>query len=134
MATANTFASILIAVDRWVAFLAEFTRENSGAHAHLQVLGNDLGRIVEAENRPFEGISADVRDGEHAVWITFSSASTDHLAGGVQNVTAIWLQPPIGRIGASVLIVARDGSRTLLELSRPEEYALPPAAPRGIFS
>ena len=52
------------------AFLADFTRNNRGAHARLEVLGPDVGYQVETDNRPFDGIAADENDGEDAVWIT----------------------------------------------------------------
>jgi hypothetical protein len=43
--------------DRWIPFLAEFTRENRGAHARLEVLAADQGYQVETENPPFDGVS-----------------------------------------------------------------------------
>jgi hypothetical protein len=119
-----------ILVDRaqWITFLAQFTRENRGAHARLDVLGPDVGYQVETEDRPFDGIGADAKDNEDAVWIYFGSTPDDHLAHSIQNVTAIRVRPPTGRMGAAVLIEAQDGTKTLLELSRPEDYALPPGA------
>jgi hypothetical protein len=123
-----------ITSDQWIAFFAEFTRENRGAHARLDVLGTDVGYQVETEDRPFDGISTDVKDGEHAVWITFGSTPNDHLAHGIQNVAAVRVLPPIGQSGAVVEVVARDGTRTVLELTRPEAYALPPATAQQVHS
>ena len=114
--------------DQWVKFLAEFTRENRGAHARLEVLGADAGYQVETENRPFEGIAADIKDRENTVWITLGSTPSDHHAHGVQKVTAIRVLPPVMSAGATLEIEAQDGTKTLLELTRPEDYALPPAA------
>jgi hypothetical protein len=96
----------------------------------LDVLGPDVGYQVETEDRPFDGIGADVKDGEDTVWIYFGSTPDDHLAHSIQNATAIRVRPPAGRTGAAVLIEAQDGTKTLLELSRPEDYALPPGAKR----
>ncbi|HXA65148.1 MAG TPA: DUF5335 family protein [Bryobacteraceae bacterium] len=115
---------------QWITFLAQFTRENRGAHARLDVLGPGVGYQVETEDRPFDGIGADVKDGEDTVWIYFGSTPDDHLAHSIQNATAIRVRPPVGRMGAAVLIEAQDGTKTLLELSRPEDYALPPGATR----
>jgi hypothetical protein len=56
-----------------MAFSADFTRENRGAHAVVEVLGPDVGYNVQTEDRPFDGIAADVKDGEDTVWITFGS-------------------------------------------------------------
>ena len=110
-----------------IAFLAEFSRNNRGAHARLEIYGPDVGRQIETEDRPFDGIAADVKDGEDAIWITFGSTLEDHLSHGIQGVTGLWVRPPAGTFGAAVLVQAGDGTRTLLELSRPEDYALPPA-------
>jgi hypothetical protein len=114
--------------DRWSTFLAEFTRENRGAHARLEVMGPDVGYQVQTEDRPFDGVSADTKDGECAVWISFGSTSEDHLTHGIQNVRAIRVRPPAGQSGAAVEMIAQDGTTTLLELSRPEAYAISASA------
>ena len=116
-----------IAADEWVPFLDAFTRENRGAHAVLEVLGEGVGRQVATEDRPFDGISADTKAGERSVWITFGSTAADNFTHGVHAVTAIRVRPATVDSGAAVEVEARDGTRTLLILSRPEEYALPPA-------
>src|SRR5437879_6150411 len=121
-------SALEIAEDQWITFFAEFTRENRGAHARVEVLGTDVGYQVETDNRPFDGVATDIKDGEHAVWITFGSTPGDHLTHGVHNVTAIRWRPPTGKSGSVLEVEARDGTRTLLELTRPEDYALPPGA------
>ena len=35
----------------------------------VEVLGPDVGYQVETENRPFDGISTDIKDNEQVVWI-----------------------------------------------------------------
>jgi hypothetical protein len=118
-----------IAMDQWNPFLAAFTRENRGAHARLDVVGTDVGYQVETEDRPFDGIAADIKDRERSVWISFGSTPDNHLTHGVHSVTAIWVTRPTDEAGPAVGIDAQDGTTTVLELSKPEEYALPPAAP-----
>ena len=116
-----------IETDRWISFLGEFTRENRGAHARLEVIGpnTDIGYQVETEDRPFDGISADVKKkGETAVLITFESTPENHITHGVQNVTAIRLLSPAAGKGAVLEIEARDGTKTVLELSLPGEFEL----------
>jgi len=117
----NTFE---IAKDQWVTFLADFTRENRGAHARLELLGTEVGHQVETENLPFESVSTDGKDGEQAVWITFGSTLEDYLTHGVQNATAIWVRLSSGEAGAALEVRAKDGTKTLLQLSRPEAYSL----------
>lgn len=125
--SAGAHDTITVSRDLRIAFLADFTRNNRGAHARLEVLGPDVGYQVETENRPFDGIVPDVKDGEDAVWIIFGSTPDQHLTHGVYGVTAIRVRLASAVHGAAVLVEAQDGTKTLLELSRPEDYELPPA-------
>jgi hypothetical protein len=120
-------AAQAISEEQWVPVLAQFTRENRGAHARLEVIGVDeIGYAVETEDRPFDGVSADTKDRERAVWFAFGT-TPGHLTHGVQNVTAVRMLPPTGQSGAALEVVAKVGSRTVLTLTRPEEFELPPA-------
>ena len=116
-----------VAPEEWNAFMARFTRENRGAHAEVEVLGLEAGHYVPLENRPFDGIAADVKDGENVVWLMFGQNPDSRLTHGIQQVTAIRVRPPVGSSGAAIEVDSSDGTRTLLELSRPEAYELPPA-------
>ena len=130
MANANAAApreTIELEKNQWIAFLAEFTRQNRGAHARLEVLDPDIGYQIEAKDRTFDGVSVDVKDGEKNLWITLGSTPADHHAHGIHNVTAIRVLPPTPSAGAVVEVEAQNGTKTLLELTRPEDYALPPA-------
>jgi hypothetical protein len=118
-----------VPANEWIPFLANFTRENRGAHAALEVLGEGVGRQIETEDRPFEGISADTKDGENTVWIAFSSTPDSLFTHGIHGATAIHVRQATVNSGAAIEIEARDGTTTLLILSRPEEYALPAADP-----
>ena len=118
--------------DRWIPFLAEFTRENRGAHAVLEVVGTDteIGYQVETEDRPFDGVSADIKDRERTVWIAFGSTADDHLTHGVHGATVIRTLPATDKRGPVLEIEAADGTRTILDLTKPDAYALPPAESR----
>jgi hypothetical protein len=75
---------------------------------------------VETENHPFDGVSADPKDGEHAVWIAFGSTTADQFAHGINRVTAIRMLPAGGDTGVVLAVDAADGSRTILELATPD--------------
>ena len=124
----GTPPDVLVERTEWNVSLAQFTRDNRGAHARLEVLGPGLEHNVETEDRPFDGIAADIKDGEDNVWITFGDTPENHFTHGIDNVTAIRVRPRVGLFGAAVLIESRDSGKTLLELSLPEEFALPPAS------
>ena len=112
----------------WLPFLDEFTRENRGAHARLLVIGPDAGARVEAEDRPFDGISADVKAGEDRVSITLGSSPDDHIERGIESAKTIWLRPSVAESGPTLEVVSKDGTRTVLELTRAGDYRLSSAA------
>src|SRR5579884_3184993 len=107
-----------VAQDQWAPFLADFTRENRGAHARLTVIGRDteLGVRVETENRPFEGVSADLKDGERTVWISLGSGTKDHMTHGVPRATAIRTLAATEGGGTVLEVESEDGTKTLVEL------------------
>ncbi len=121
-----------VPLDQWIPFLAAFTRENRGAHARLEIVGADteVGYQVQTEGRLFDGVSADIKDRERAVWIAFGSTPADHLTHGVQSAKVIRTLPPSETRGAVLEVEAADGTKTILDLTKPEEYALPPAEPQ----
>jgi Family of unknown function (DUF5335) len=106
-----------------------FTKENRGAHARLDVVGagTDVGYQVETEDRPFDGISADIKDRERTVWITFGDTASDHITHGIHNATVIRALAETEETGPVLEVEAGDGTKTILELSKPEAYELPPA-------
>jgi hypothetical protein len=109
----------------WTTFLDEFTRENRGTHALVEVLGSDLGRVVLAEDRPFDGAAADTRDGERTVWISLGVPGPEYLTHGIHSATLIRVVPPTDALGSVLEIEATDGSRTIVELTKPGSYELP---------
>jgi hypothetical protein len=117
-----------VAPNRWTEFFREFTIENRGAHGRLEVINVDeIGREVSVENRPFEGISADTKDAESAIWITFGTAPEDHFTHGIHGVKSVHWVPPQGERGAALEVTDREGTRSILTLSHPQEFALPEA-------
>jgi hypothetical protein len=117
----------MIPKDQWIAFLADFTRRNRGAHARLEVLGGDAGYQVETEDRPFDGVAADVKDAENTIWFSFGSTPSEHLAHGVHGAVKLYAIPASNSSGEVFAAEAGDGSKTVLYLSKPEDFALPPA-------
>jgi hypothetical protein len=134
MSKSNTFSKQSnvqeIHQEQWITFLAEFTRENRGAHARLEIIGSDsdVGLQVETEDRPFDGVSADIKDGERTVWITYGSTTTDHLSHSVHGAVAIRTLPLTEHSGAVLEIESADGTKNILYLTAPEAYALPPSS------
>lgn len=108
--------------DQWNAVLDAVTQEYSGAHGRLEVIGSEAGYEVKAENRPFDGIEAGLKDRERIVWIDF-----DDLEHAVHGVNVIRMAPHIGGGGTVIEVEDDDGVKTILTLSAPEAFELPPA-------
>src|SRR5690348_7574076 len=90
--------------DQWIPFFAEFTQEYRGAHARVDVFGPDVGYQVETDDRPFDGIAADIKDGARSVWISFGTTPADHLTHGIHEVSAVRLLLPAGPAGPALEI------------------------------
>jgi hypothetical protein len=118
-----------IEFDRWLPFLDQFTRENQGAHARLEVFGREAGYQVVTENRPLDGVSADVRDGESSIWIAFGFTPADRQTHGIPNAVSVRFLPAEGHSGPVLEIEGKDGTTTLLELTPPGAFNLPSGAP-----
>jgi hypothetical protein len=108
--------------NQWNAVFTSITNEYRGVHARLEIIGKDLGDQAPTEDTPFQGISADNKDGENVVWIDFG----DNLNHGIHGVKAVRMLPPTGANGPVIEVAADDGTKTLLRLGLPGEYALPP--------
>jgi hypothetical protein len=137
MATHTQTQMETIAPDKWNEFFRELTQEARGSHATLEIIANDVGDQIETNDRPFEGISGDVKDNERTIWISFggfpNSAMSDHLTHGIHNVDAVRVVRRTDTARMTVEIESRDHTKTLLLLKHPGEFALPPGEhPSGV--
>jgi len=107
--------------DKWNPVMATITRLYRGAHAVLEIIGADPGYEVQTEDKPFEGIAADVKDGERIVWMHFGD-----MAHAVHRASAVRMIPQIGDKGPVIAVEDQDGVKAILTLGLPVEYALPP--------
>jgi hypothetical protein len=119
-----------IEAERWEPVLSTLTKDFRGAHARLEVLGSDIKYLEPTENQPFEGISADTKDGERVVWISFGAAPDNRRTHSIHKVRAIHMLTPDSTAGAALEVEAEDGTKTILTLSNPGSFSLPPAQGR----
>jgi hypothetical protein len=113
--------------NQWNVVFAEITNQYRGVHARVEVFGPEVNYQVEAEGRPFDGISADNKDGERVVWIAFGGG---HLTHGVHGVKSVRVLPVSGANGPVIGVEATDGTKTLVRLGMPGDHALPPGEAR----
>jgi Family of unknown function (DUF5335) len=127
--TLNRLDDREVPLNQWIPFLAEFTRQYRGAHARLEIIGpsTEIGYGVPTEDRPFDGVSADIKDRERTVWITFAFTSEDVFTHGIHEATVLRSLLPPGNTRPILEVEAADGTKTILELTSPDDYSLPPA-------
>jgi hypothetical protein len=113
--------------NQWNVVFTQITNEYRGVHARLEVFGPDVNYQVETEDRPFDGISADNKDGEMVVWIAFRHG---HLTHGVHGATAVRVLQAREGNGPAIQVEGADGTKTLLRLGKPGEHVLPPGEAR----
>ena len=86
--------------NQWNAVFTSITNEYRGVHARLEVFGKDLGDQAPTEDTPFQGISADNKDGENVVWIDFGDNHLNARNSRRQSrshASADWSKRPGGR-------------------------------------
>ncbi|HEU5090221.1 MAG TPA: DUF5335 family protein [Roseiflexaceae bacterium] len=101
--------------ETWVALLDDFTRQFAGRSARLEVVGQSGKQNVVADNVPFDGISADLHDGEDNVSIILlppGGAALNHVVDNVQRVNVDSLNGQAARVE----IQASNGTTTVLSL------------------
>jgi hypothetical protein len=110
----------------WTRCFAEFTRENRGAHATVEIIGRDIGDQVQIADQPLDGIAADDKDGESRIWITFAGSGSDHLSHSIQDPVTVRLRSAGG--ATTLEIESRDGSKTMLQFSSQGAFRLGPVS------
>src|SRR5258706_15272984 len=100
-----------IARERWIPFLDEFTRENRGAHADLEVINGDIGDQIETGDRPLDGVAADLKGSAPAIWITFGATPSEHFTHGVHDVVAVRVLMPAPPERSVLEIESSDGTK-----------------------
>jgi hypothetical protein len=100
----------------WISLLDAFSRDFAGRHARLEVVGKNGAQHVITEDLPFEGMNADLKDGEHSVSITLGQGETGpNLTHTVSDVTSVSVDELNGRV-ARVEIGSADQSTTVFTL------------------
>jgi hypothetical protein len=111
----HTMALRDIVREEWVSLLDEFTRQFSGSTARLEVVGRGGSQQVIAEALPFDGISADLKDGEDSVSVILlakDGSALNHIVDGVTRMQVDELNGNVARIE----IGAEGGTTTVLSL------------------
>lgn len=101
--------------EAWTGLLDALNVQFAGREARLEVVGTGGAQHVIAERLPFSGVTADLKDGEHAVSITLATPGGASATHTVDPITAMRIDELDGRV-ARVEIDGGDGTTTVLSL------------------
>jgi nucleotide-binding universal stress UspA family protein len=107
----------------WNSELARVSLAYQGEPAGIAVVRDDLGAQREASGLPFIGVTADFRDGVDAIAVMLGKADGTHLTHVISHPQDIRVSEPNDRHDLELLIVARDGSTTVLDVGGPSARA-----------
>jgi nucleotide-binding universal stress UspA family protein len=102
----------------WNSELARVSLAYQGEPAALAVVRDDLGTQREASGLPFIGVTADGRDGVDEIAVILGKADGTHLTHVIPHPRDIRVSEPNDRHDLELLIVARDGSTTVLDVGK----------------
>ena len=106
--------------DEWRTFLDTFTKQHEGWLASLEVFGPEIGAQPEARDLPFEGITAESKDGEpETISIILGKNPEDHVTHTVSDPARLWLEETSDGASAALEIESAGEVKTLLRFRSP---------------
>lgn len=112
---------------QWREFFDRMSRLHVDEPVHIQVLRLDLGAQLEVSGLPFDGISADLKDGENSITIAAGSSPDDHIAHLIADPLQVRVLRSLAGDEEVIEIRAADQTTTLLHFDAPRSWS--PAHP-----
>jgi hypothetical protein len=101
--------------EEWVEFFDSFSRQHEGWLVTLEVLGEEIGAQVEAEEITLEGVSADLKEGgEDIISIILGNRSTERITHNISQPTHVRIEQNESGADMSLQIESGDRVTTLL--------------------
>lgn len=102
----------------WGSFFDSYTREHTGWIVKFEILNEEIGNQVVAENLPLSGINADVEDGNNKINVMVGDKPAGHVSHSITNLSKSILVSTVS--GKETLeFETNDGTKTILSLSKP---------------
>jgi hypothetical protein len=101
--------------EEWTAFLDSFSRQHEGWLVTVEVLGEEIGAQVEAEEMMFEGVTADLKGvSEDVVSIMLGKGSKERVTHNITQPTHVRIEQTEDGADMALQIEAGDRVTTLL--------------------
>ncbi len=98
--------------EEWLKFADQFTLDNEGRPATVEIIAPDLGVQEEAEAVPFVALTYDAKhEGEFIITIGREPDLVDHQ---VDDPEAVWVEETEDGRPMALAIRSQDGTQTLL--------------------
>jgi hypothetical protein len=108
---------------QWREFFDRVSRLHADEPVHIEVLRLDFGAQLQVSGLPFDGISADLKDGENSITIAAGSAVDDHVAHLVSNPLQVRVLRGQADDDEAIEIRAADETTTLLYFDAPKGWS-----------
>lgn len=103
--------------EEWPKFLDSFSRQHEGWLVTLEVLDSEIGAQVEAEGKPLEGITAELKDnGEDFISITVGLTPAEHVTHNITKPTRVRVEQAENGADMALQIESLDEATTLVRL------------------
>jgi hypothetical protein len=103
--------------EEWSEFLDSFSRQHEGWLVSVEVLGEEIGAQVEAEGKPLEGITAELKNGgEDSISIIVGLTPAEHITHNITAPTHVRIQQAENGADMTLQIESSDGVTTLVRL------------------
>jgi hypothetical protein len=103
--------------DEWAGFLDSFSRQHEGWLVTVEVLGTEIGAQVEAEGKPLEGITADLKaGGEDVITIILGGGPRGRVTHNVTQPAHVRIEQTEGGADMTLQIESGGGVTTLVRL------------------
>ena len=103
--------------EEWAEFLDIFSRQHEGWLITIEVLGAEIGAQVEAEGKPLEGITAELKgDGDDLISITVGLTPAEHVTHNITAPTHVRIEQAENGADMALQIKSSDGATTLVRL------------------
>ncbi len=100
--------------DQWRKFCDDFSRQHRGRPATIEVLGDAVGAQEEVHKQPFEGISADEKDGENRIEVMIGSRPANHMTHIINHPSHLRVEEQERGKPREVLQIEAEGQPTTL--------------------
>lgn len=103
--------------EEWAEFLDSFSRQHEGWLVTVEVLGEEIGAQVEAEVKPLEGITAELKDGgEDLISIIVGLNPSEHVTHNIAAPTHVRIEQAENGADMALQIESSEGTTTLVRL------------------